>query len=127
MGQRTFRNESRDDYLEAILLITGRKGYCRSTDIASELGISRPSVSVELGKLMDQGLILFDDEKLLHLTERGQALAEMTYSKHIFFKNCLITVGVDEEVADKEACAIEHTISDDSFRKIQAYVTDCKR
>ena len=76
MSQRTFRNESRDDYLEAILLITGRKGYCRSTDIATELGISRPSVSVELGKLMDQGLLCFDDEKLLHLTESGKALRQ---------------------------------------------------
>ena len=124
MSQRTFRNESRDDYLEAILLITGRKGYCRSTDIATELGISRPSVSVELGKLMDQGLLCFDDEKLLHLTESGKALAEMTYAKHMFFKKCLQTVGVDEDTAEREACAIEHTISDTSFQRIQAYVSE---
>ena len=125
MSQRTFRNESRDDYLEAILLVTRRKGYCRSTDIATELGISRPSVSVELGKLMEQGLLFFDDEKLLHLTESGSALAEMTYAKHIFFKKCLQTVGVDEATAEREACAMEHTISDASFEKIQAHVSAC--
>ena len=126
MGQRTFRNESRDDYLEAVLLITRRKGYCRSTDIASELGISRPSVSVELGKLAEQGLICFDDEKLLHLTESGLNIAEMTNKKHVFFKQFLLTVGVDEETAEKEACAIEHTISDSSFEKITNYLAFSK-
>ena len=126
MSQRTFRNESRDDYLEAILLITRGKGYCRSTDIASALGISRPSVSVELGKLMNQGLIRFDDEKLLHLSETGKALAETTYAKHVFFKDFLHGIGIDEETADREACAMEHTISDSSFQKIKAYVLSHK-
>ena len=126
MSQRTFRNESRDDYLEAILLITRRKGYCRSTDIATELGISRPSVSVELGKLNEQGFIRFDDEKLLHLTESGKARAELTYAKHVFFKHCLLSVGVDEETADREACAMEHTVSDASFSKIMACVPACE-
>ena len=68
MSQRTFRNESRDDYLEAILIIRQKKGFCRSTDIASWLGISRPSVSVELGKLAELGLIRMDEDKMLHLT-----------------------------------------------------------
>ena len=65
MSQRTFRNESRDDYLEAILIIRQKKGFCRSTDIASWLGISRPSVSVELGKLAELGLIRMDEDKML--------------------------------------------------------------
>ena len=126
MSKRTFRNESRDDYLEAILLIRQRKGYCRSTDIASELGVSRPSVSVELGKLVEQGLIRFDKEKLLHFTDQGQAIAEITYSKHMFFKRCLQSMGIDEVTADREACAIEHTISDASFNKIVSHVSACK-
>ncbi len=79
MSQRTFRNESRDDYLEAILIIRQKKGFCRSTDIASWLGISRPSVSVELGKLAELGLI-----------------------------------------REKEACSMEHALSNDSFEKILA-------
>ena len=118
MSQRTFRNESRDDYLEAILIIRQKKGFCRSTDIASWLGISRPSVSVELGKLAEQGLIRMDEDKMLHLTDEGFALADSTYAKHIYLKRFLMSVGVDEAVAEKEACSMEHALSNDSFKKI---------
>jgi len=120
MSQRTFRNESRDDYLEAILIIRQKKGFCRSTDIASWLGISRPSVSVELGKLAELGLIRMDEDKMLHLTEEGFALADSTYAKHVYLKRFLMSVGVDEAVAEKEACSMEHALSNDSFEKILA-------
>ena len=120
MSQRTFRNESRDDYLEAILIIRQKKGFCRSTDIASWLGISRPSVSVELGKLAELGLIRMDEDKMLHLTDEGFALADSTYAKHVYRKRFLMSVGVDEAVAEKEACSMEHALSNDSFEKILA-------
>ena len=120
MSQRTFRNESRDDYLEAILIIRQKKGFCRSTDIASWLGISRPSVSVELGKLVELGLIRMDEDKMLHLTDEGFALADSTYAKHVYLKRFLMSVGVDEAVAEKEACSMEHALSNDSFEKILA-------
>lgn len=121
MRQRTFRNESRDDYLEAILLIRQRKGFCRSTDIAAELDISKPSVSVELGKLIEQGLVIFDTDKMIHLTDEGLTLAEQTYRKHVYFRQLLMSAGIDGEVAEKEACAMEHAISDESFQKILAH------
>ena len=120
MSQRTFRNESRDDYLEAILIIRQKKGFCRSTDIASWLGISRPSVSVELGKLAELGLIRMDEDKMLHLTDEGFALADSTYAKHVYLKRFLMSVGVDEAVAEQEACSMEHALSNDSFEKILA-------
>ena len=120
MSQRTFRNESRDDYLEAILIIRQKKGFCRSTDIASWLGISRPSVSVELGKLTELGLIRMDEDKMLHLTDEGFAIANSTYAKHNYLKRFLLSVGVDEAVAEKEACSMEHALSSDSFEKILA-------
>ena len=120
MSQRTFRNESRDDYLEAILIIRQKKGFCRSTDIASWLGISRPSVSVELGKLAELGLIRMDEDKMLHLTDEGFALADSTYAKHVYLKRFLMSVGVDEAVTEKEACSMEHALSNDSFEKILA-------
>ena len=120
MSQRTFRNESRDDHLEAILIIRQKKGFCRSTDIASWLGISRPSVSVELGKLAELGLIRMDEDKMLHLTDEGFALADSTYAKHVYLKRFLMSVGVDEAVAEKEACSMEHALSNDSFEKILA-------
>ena len=120
MSQRTFRNESRDDYLEAILIIRQKKGFCRSTDIASWLGISRPSVSVELCKLAELGLIRMDEDKMLHLTDEGFAIADSTYAKHNYLKRFLLSVGVDEAVAEKEACSMEHALSSDSFEKILA-------
>ena len=120
MSQRTFRNESRDDYLEAILIIRQKKGFCRSTDIASWLGISRPSVSVELGRLIELGLIRMDEDKMLHLTDEGFAIADSTYAKHNYLKRFLLSVGVDEAVAEKEACSMEHALSSDSFEKILA-------
>ena len=120
MSQRTFRNESRDDYLEAILIIRQKKGFCRSTDIASWLGISRPSVSVELGKLAELGLIRMDEDKMLHLTDEGFAITDSTYAKHNYLKRFLLSVGVDEAVAEKEACSMEHALSSDSFEKILA-------
>ena len=120
MSQRTFRNESRDDYLEAILIIRQKKGFCRSTDIASWLGISRPSVSVELGKLTELGLIRMDEDKMLHLTDEGFAIADSTYAKHNYLKRFLLSVGVDEAVAEKEACSMEHALSSDSFEQILA-------
>ena len=115
---RNFRNEARDDYLEAILQITRAKGYCRSIDIAEELNVSKPSVSVAVAKLVDSALVVMDGDKLLTLTDEGRALAEFTYSKHLFLKRFLLSIGVDEETAEREACGIEHAISEDTFRKI---------
>ena len=120
MNLRTFRHEARDDYLETILLIKQSKGYCRAINIANELNVTKPSVSVELGKLQEMGLITVDEEKMIHFTEEGQALAELTYAKHCYFREMLLSVGVDEETAEREACAMEHALSGDSFYKIKA-------
>ena len=120
MNLRTFRNETRDDYLEAILLITQAKGYCRAINIATEMNVTKPSVSVELGKLQEQGLITVDPEKMIRFPPEGRALAEMTYAKHRYFRALLLSVGVDSETAEKEACAIEHAISRDTFERIRA-------
>ena len=116
---RTFRNEARDDYLETILLIKRSKGYCRAINIANELNVTKPSVSVELGKLQEMGLITLDEEKMIHFTEEGQALAELTYAKHSYFRKLLLSVGVDEETAEREACAMEHAVSGDTFYRIR--------
>lgn len=116
---RTFRNEARDDYLETILLIKRSKGYCRAINIANELNVTKPSVSVELGKLQEMGLITLDEEKMIHFTEEGQALAELTYAKHSYFRKLLLAVGVDEETAEREACAMEHAVSGDTFYRIR--------
>ena len=117
---RTFRNETRDDYLEKILTITNAKGYCRAIHIAEELNVTKPSVSVELGKLQEMGLITVDESKLIHFTEAGLALAEKTYAKHCYFRDLLLSAGVDPETAEREACGMEHSVSDESFELIRA-------
>ncbi|MCR5089839.1 MAG: metal-dependent transcriptional regulator [Oscillospiraceae bacterium] len=121
MNLRNFRNEARDDYLEAILMITQERGHCRSINIADTLDVTKPSVSVAVGKLVEAGLITMDEDKMIHFTEEGLSLAELTLAKHNYLKSFLIDAGVDSETAEKEACAMEHGISEESFRKIQAH------
>ncbi len=118
MNLRNFRNEARDDYLEAILMITQEKGHCRSIHIAESLDVTKPSVSVAVGKLIDAGLITMDADKMIRFTEEGLSLAEFTLAKHNYFKQMLMNAGVDNEIAEREACAMEHGISEDSFRKL---------
>ncbi|MBR1457549.1 MAG: metal-dependent transcriptional regulator, partial [Oscillospiraceae bacterium] len=77
-------------------------------------------VSVEVGKLLDAGLISLDEDKAIRLTDAGRAIAEETYEKHCYFKAFLLAAGVDEETADREACAIEHAVGGETFRKIKA-------
>ncbi len=116
---RNFRNEARDDYLEAILMITQEKGHCRSINIAETLDVTKPSVSVAVGKLIEAGLIRMDENKLITFTPEGRELAEQTLAKHNYFKDFLIHAGVDEETAEREACAMEHGISQESFEKLR--------
>ena len=119
MNARNFRNEARDDYLEAILLITRERGYCRSVNVAAELDVTKPSVSVAVGKLVEDGLVTVDEDKMIHFTDAGRKPAEQTYAKHSYLRDFLMCAGVDEETAEKEACALEHAISSESFEKIR--------
>lgn len=121
MNLRNFRNEARDDYLEAILMITQEKGHCRSINIAETLDVTKPSVSVAVGKLIEAGLITMDDEKMIHFTPEGEELAELTLAKHNYLKAFLIDAGIDAETAEREACAMEHGISEDSFEKLRVH------
>ena len=120
MNLRNFRNEARDDYLEAILMITQERGHCRSINIAETLDVTKPSVSVAVSKLVEAGLIVMDSEKMIHFTPEGKELAELTLAKHNYLKGLLIQAGINAEQAEKEACAMEHGISEESFEKLRA-------
>lgn len=109
---------SGEDYLEAILLLERQKGAVRSIDIAEWLGVTKPSVSRAVSLLKSGGFISAKDN-LLHLTDTGRAVAEKIYERHCYFKQRLIDVGVDEKTTEKEACLLEHSLSDDSFNKIK--------
>ncbi|MCD8381306.1 MAG: metal-dependent transcriptional regulator [Clostridiales bacterium] len=112
-------NESQEDYLERIFLITMQKGSCRSVDVANDLEVSKASVSVAVSKLQSGGYLHKDDDHTLHLTELGEQTARKIYDRHLTLKEMLEKIGVASELAEQEACRMEHVISDDSISKLK--------
>lgn len=112
-------HDSDEDYLEAVLIVLSKKGYCRSVDLAGQLSVTKPSVTVAVTKLEKAGLLHKDEERFLHLTDAGLEVAQNIYERHCFFRDSLIRIGVDPEIAEKEACMLEHDLSQDSFLKIK--------
>lgn len=110
--------ESSEDYLEAILIISNEKKVVRNIDIARHLEFSKPSVSIALKKLKEKGLIEIDGDNLVTLTKEGLEIAEKTYQKHLGITRVLISLGVDKKTAEKDACRIEHVISEETFNAI---------
>ncbi len=106
---------SREDYLEAILVLQKQKGMVRSVDIARHMEVSKPSVSHAVTTLKEGGFLTMDDDFFLHLTDLGRQVAEQTYEKHRFFTDLLTEAGVDPALAERDACRMEHVISQESF------------
>ena len=115
------RQDSSEDYLEAILAIRSKRGFCRNVDIAERLDLSRPSVTKAVAHLSNLSLVEVVDHDV-RLTTAGERLAEETLAKHRFFERMLLDTGVDAEVASKEACRMEHCISADSFEKLSSHL-----
>ena len=107
--------ESAEDYLESILMLKEKNGYVRSIDVATELGVTRPSVSYAMKRLRENGYILFDESDRISLTDKGLEIAERIYTRHKVLTKILVDIGVDEETAREDACKIEHDISQKSF------------
>ncbi len=115
---------SGEDYLEAILVLQRQKGMVRSVDVARHLEVTKPSVCHAVATLRDGGFLTMDSDYFLHLTDVGREVAEQIYEKHRFFTDRLIEAGVDPETAEREACRIEHVISQESFDRLKnAYKT----
>ncbi len=119
MSRQPILHESSEDYLECIYILENQKGSCRSIDVANFLGITKASVSRAMKKLQEEDCIIIGDHGKIILTEKGMKIAKGTYQKHMFFKDMLIDAGVEEEVAEYEACRMEHIISDDTFEKLK--------
>ena len=111
---------SGEDYLEAILVLQRKKGMVRSVDVARHMDVSKPSVCHAVATLKNGGFLTMDDGFFLHLTNIGREVAEQIYEKHRFFTERLIAAGVDPETAERDACRIEHVISEESFRRLKA-------
>lgn len=111
--------ESAEDYLEMILVLKRKKGSVHSIDIAREMNFSKPSVSIAMKKLREDGLISINENREIDLTPAGREIAEKIYERHVVLSGILMKIGVEETTAVKEACRIEHVISQDSFEKIK--------
>ncbi len=112
-------HESAENYLETILMIKNKKGSVRSIDIANELEFSKPSVSVAMKNLRENGFIEVDQNGYITLLESGKEIADRMYERHTTLSNWLISLGVDEKIAVEDACRIEHVISTESFEAIK--------
>ena len=115
--------ESAENYLETILILSQRKGKgeVRSIDIVNELEFSKPSVSVAMKNLRENGYITVDKDGYIRLTDKGLEIAEKMYERHTLLSLWLIKLGVDEKVAVEDACRMEHVISAESFAAIKKH------
>lgn len=111
--------ESSEDYLESILVLQNRKGMVRSIDVAHDLNVSKPSVSVAMRKLRESGCISVDADGFLTLLPKGREIAERIYERHTVFTSLLTSLGVDSKIAAEDACRIEHVISAESFEAVK--------
>lgn len=111
--------ESPEDYLETIYMLSLHSSEVRSIDVARHLGYSKPSVSVAMKRLRENGYVNMDDNSLLTLTESGLAIARSIYERHQVISGYLMSIGVSEETALKDACRIEHVLSEETFHKIK--------
>ena len=115
---------SGEDYLEAVLVLEKEKGMVRSVDVARHMEVSKPSVSHAVTTLKEGEFLTMDDDFFLHLTDLGREVAEQTYEKHRFFTDLLTEAGVDPALAERDACRMEHVISQESFEHLKnAYKT----
>lgn len=115
--------ESAENYLKTILILSQRKGKgeVRSIDIVNELEFSKPSVSVAMKNLRENGYITVDKDGYIRLTDKGLEIAEKMYERHTLLSQWLIKLGVDEKVAVEDACRMEHVISAESFAAIKKH------
>ena len=114
--------ESAENYLETILMLSLKMPRVRSIDIAGELGYSKPSVSVAMKNLRENGYISLGAGGSIMLTDSGREIAETMYERHTLLSGWLITLGVDEKTAVEDACRIEHVVSAESFGAIKSFI-----
>ena len=114
--------ESAEDYLERILILQERNKEVRSIDIAHDMGFSKPSISVAMKKLKEAGLINIDKNGFITLTKEGHIIADKVYERHCVLTKVLTSIGVSEEQAEKDACKVEHVISEETFDAIKEHI-----
>ena len=112
-------NESAENYLETILMLSKKLPVVRAVDIANELGYKKSSVSIAMKNLRENGHITVTTSGFISLTESGRAVADMIFERHEMLTSVLIAIGVPADIASEDACRIEHVISPESFEAIK--------
>ena len=115
-------HESAEDYLESILVLQQRRGQVRSIDIVNELGYSKPSVSIAMKKLRENGYITMDADGSITLNDSGMAIASRIYGRHKTLAKLFMQLGVTPEVASEDACKVEHDLSEETYGCIQQFL-----
>lgn len=121
-NDRMNTNESAENYLETILILSRQLPVVRSVDIANHLGFKKSSVSVAMKNLREKNQITVTDAGFIYLTDSGKEIADMIYERHELLSTWLKKLGVSEKTATEDACRIEHVISKESFEAIKAHV-----
>lgn len=114
--------KSKEDYLEAILMIEHEKEKVKSVDIAHQLNVSKPGVTKAMNSLKEEGLIQDSYYSEIILTQLGRELAEQILYKHNTIKEFLLAIGVSQEIAEIDCCKIEHVISNETFEQVKKYL-----
>lgn len=117
-------HESGEMYLETLYILSQEKDCVRSLDLAEQMGYSKPSVSRAVGILKNNGYIYTDNGGCLYLTDKGEEIAFKIYQRHVVLMDMLSRLGVSTDTAAKDACRIEHVISDETFDAIRKYMRD---
>ena len=116
-------NESAENYLETILILSKQLPVVRSVDVANELGFKKSSVSIAMKNLREKNHITVTDAGYIYLTDSGKEIAEMIYERHELLTSWLVRLGVSHEIAAEDACKVEHVLSAESFEAIKALAT----
>ena len=120
-------HSSAEDYLECILILQNRIGRVRSIDIAKELDYSKPSVSIAMKRLRENGYIMVDEDGFISLLPSGRKIAENMYGRHVLLTELFSRLGVSKQTAVEDACRVEHVISQESYEKILRFMTKLQR
>ena len=120
-------HESAENYLETILVLGLKGDRVRSIDIANELEYSKPSVSIAMKNLRTEGYIVMDEDGYITLTGKGRKIADSMYERHVAISNWLVFLGVDRKTAVRDACKMEHAMSEKSFLAIKTHIENLRR
>ncbi|MBR3794807.1 MAG: metal-dependent transcriptional regulator [Clostridia bacterium] len=120
-------SEAIENYLETIYILSQKQSEVHAIDICSYLSYSRPTVSITLRQMREHGLVTVNEDNHIFLTEEGQRIAVHMYERHELLTNMLMLLGVSREAAMRDACKIEHDLSDETFEAIKRHMEQYKK